>query len=33
MFFKFRNSNSLTENQVTDEAVYKQRRDVLKKLG
>ncbi|MFQ3207591.1 MAG: sulfoxide reductase catalytic subunit YedY [Glaciecola sp.] len=33
MLFKFRNSNSLTENQVTDEAVYKQRRDILKKLG
>jgi sulfoxide reductase catalytic subunit YedY len=33
MLFKFHNPNSLTENQVTDEAVYKQRRDVLKKLG
>jgi sulfoxide reductase catalytic subunit YedY len=33
MLFKFRNLNSLTENQVTDEAVYKQRRNILKKLG
>jgi sulfoxide reductase catalytic subunit YedY len=33
MLFKFRNAKSLTENQVTDEAVYKQRRDILKKLG
>ena len=33
MIFKFRNANSLTENQVTDEAIYTQRRAILKKLG
>lgn len=33
MIFKFRNANSITENQVTDEVIYKQRRDILKKLG
>lgn len=33
MLFKFRHTNSLSENEVTDEAVYKQRRQILKKLG
>jgi sulfoxide reductase catalytic subunit YedY len=33
MLFKVKNANSLTENEVTDEQVYHQRRDILKKLG
>jgi len=33
VIFKFRNANSLTDNQVTDETIYKQRRQVLKSLG
>ncbi len=33
MIFKFDKANSLSENDVTDESIYKQRRDILKKLG
>ncbi|MFT5276962.1 MAG: sulfoxide reductase catalytic subunit YedY [Glaciecola sp.] len=33
MILKFDKANSLSENDVTDESIYKQRRDVLKKLG
>ncbi|MFQ3249709.1 MAG: sulfoxide reductase catalytic subunit YedY [Glaciecola sp.] len=33
MIFNFRKANALTENDVTDESVYKERRAILKTLG
>jgi sulfoxide reductase catalytic subunit YedY len=33
MIFNFRKANSLSENDVTDESVYKERRKILKTLG
>lgn len=33
MIFKFKKANSLSECDVTDESIYRQRRDILKKLG
>ncbi|MBF7072902.1 protein-methionine-sulfoxide reductase catalytic subunit MsrP [Glaciecola sp. MH2013] len=33
MIFKFKNARQETENQVTDESVYRQRRELLKKMG